>query len=208
MREPGSTVPETSIGQARLVSPMYVGRPCRQTHRRHRRSAVRKGDADRFMGSPTTGNYPVVVAKRSATPVRFDEGVGARLASFAAARAGLSRSAAANLLVDEGLRMAEHPGIVFRDGSSGRRAGLVGGPDVWEVIRAVKSARAAEPELAEGDVVSLVADNAGIPARLVILAVRYWASYPDEVEAQVAAAKTAESSAELAWQRQQDLLVG
>jgi len=148
------------------------------------------------------------VAKRSATPVRFDEGVGARLASFAAAHPGLSRSAAANLLVDEGLRMAEQPGVVFRDGPTGRRAGLVGGPDVWEVIRAVKSARAAESNLADDDLVGLVAENAGVPGRLVTIAVRYWASYPDEVEAQVAAADAAESSAEVAWQREQDLLVG
>jgi hypothetical protein len=156
----------------------------------------------------TTGDYHVVVAKKSATPVRFDEGVGARLASFAAAHPGLSRSAAANLLVDEGLRMAEHPGVVFRDGPTGRRAGLVGGPDVWEVIRAVKSARVAETGLTDDDVVRLVADNAGMPARLVSIAVRYWASYPDEVEDQVAAAEAAQSSAELAWQREHDLLVG
>jgi hypothetical protein len=37
-------------------------------------------------------------------------------------------------LVDEGVRMEEHLGIVFRDGPTGRRAGLAGGPDVWEVI--------------------------------------------------------------------------
>src|SRR6185437_9845048 len=31
-------------------------------------------------------------------------------------------------LVDEGIRMAEHPGVVFRDGPTGRRAGLAAGP--------------------------------------------------------------------------------
>ncbi len=30
--------------------------------------------------------------------------------------------------------MAEHPGIVFKDGPSGRRAGGGLGPDVWEVV--------------------------------------------------------------------------
>ena len=35
--------------------------------------------------------------------------------------------------------MAEHPGIVFRDGPTRRRAAVAGGPDVWEIIRAVKS---------------------------------------------------------------------
>jgi len=43
--------------------------------------------------------------------------------------------------------MKEHPGVVFREGPSGRRAVLIGGPDVWEVVRVVKSARAAEPGL-------------------------------------------------------------
>ena len=35
--------------------------------------------------------------------------------------------------------MDDHPGIVFRDGTAGRRAGLAGGPDVWEVIGALRS---------------------------------------------------------------------
>lgn len=34
--------------------------------------------------------------------------------------------------------MDEHPRIVFRDGPAGRRAGLVGGPDVWEVIDVIR----------------------------------------------------------------------
>ena len=145
--------------------------------------------------------------KRSATPVRFDGGVAERLAPFAAAH-GLSRSAAANLLVDEGLRVAEHPGIVFRDGPTGRRAGVVGGPDVWEIIRAVKSTRVTEPKLADDDLVSLVVDNSGLATRLVSTAIRYWAAFPDEVDAEVVAADKAESSAELAWRREHDLLVG
>src|ERR1700737_2084300 len=111
------------------------------------------------------------MTRRSPTPVRFDSEVASRLTSFVASHPGLSLSAAANLLVDEGLRMAEHPGVVFRDGPTGRRAGLVGGPDVWEVIRAVKSARAADSDLADGVLVGLVAENAGVPTRLVSIAI-------------------------------------
>lgn len=33
------------------------------------------------------------------------------------------------------MRLEHHPGIPFRDGASGRRAIVVGGPDVWEVVR-------------------------------------------------------------------------
>src|SRR5258705_4510767 len=37
-------------------------------------------------------------------------------------------------LIYEGLRARRHPLVGFRDGASGRRAALVGGPDVWEII--------------------------------------------------------------------------
>src|ERR1700722_8391319 len=46
----------------------------------------------------------------------------------------VSTSALAEELIEEGLRLRRHPLIVFRHGVSGRRAGLVDGPDVWEVI--------------------------------------------------------------------------
>src|SRR5450755_2620075 len=134
------------------------------------------------------------MSKRTATPVRFDVPVAERLSSFVAANPGMSLSSAANRLVDEALRMSEHPGIVFRPGPTGRRAGLVGGPDVWEVVRAVKSARAAEPGLAEDDLLGLVAENTGIPVRLARAAVRYWASYAAEIDAGIAAAEAAEEA--------------
>jgi hypothetical protein len=148
------------------------------------------------------------MSKRAATPVRFDTAVAERLSSFVAANPGMSLSSAANLLVDEALRMGEHPGIVFRPGPTGRRAGLVGGPDVWEVVRAVKSARAYESDLAEDDVLTLIAENTGIPVRLIRVAVRYWASYPDEIDAEIAAAEAADDAAEGAWRRERQLFAG
>jgi hypothetical protein len=148
------------------------------------------------------------MSKRSATPVRFDIPVADRLASFVAANPGMSLSSAANRLVDEALRTNEHPGVTFRPGPTGRRAGLAGGPDVWEVVRAVRSARAAEPDLAEDDLLALVASNTGVPLRLIRIAVGYWASYPDEIDAEIAAADTAEDAAERAWRRERQLLAG
>lgn len=156
----------------------------------------------------TRSDYNVVMVKRAATPVRFDMAVADRLSAFVVANPGMSLSSAANRLVDEALRMNEHPGIVFRPGPTGRRAGLVGGPDVWEVIRAVKSARAAEPGLAEDDLLALVAENTGIPVRLTRAAVRYWASYAEEIDAEIAAAEVAEAAAEDAWRRERQLLAG
>lgn len=156
----------------------------------------------------TRVDYNVVMKKRSPTPVRFDPSVADRLVSFVAANPGMSLSSAANRLVDEALRMSEHPGVVFRAGPTGRRAALAGGPDVWEVIRAVKSALAAEPGLRGDDLLGLVSDNTGIPVRLLSTAVRYWAAYPEEVDAEIAAADAAEEAAEQAWLRERQLLAG
>ena len=148
------------------------------------------------------------MSKRAATPVRFDPPVADRLSSFVAANPGLSLSSAANRLVDEALRMTEHPGIIFRPGPTGRRAGLSGGPDIWEVIRAIKSARAAEAGLHDDDLLSLVSGNTGVSPRLLSTAVRYWAAYPEEIDAEIAVADTAEEAAEQAWLRERELMAG
>ncbi|HEY3732365.1 MAG TPA: hypothetical protein VGL63_00440 [Streptosporangiaceae bacterium] len=148
------------------------------------------------------------MSKRAATPVRFDQAVADRLVSFIAANPGMSMSSAANRLVDEALRMTEHPGVIFRTGPTGRRAALASGPDVWEVIRAVKSAHTAEPELARDDLLALVSDNTGVATHVLDIAVRYWAAYPDEVDSEIAAADSAEEAAEQAWLRERRLLAG
>jgi hypothetical protein len=148
------------------------------------------------------------MAKKAPTPVRFDVIVSDRLAAFVSINHGLSLSSAANMLVDEGLRMHEHPGIVFRTGPAGRRAGLAWGPDIWEIVRAVRSARAAEPDLGEAELVALVSENTGVPVRHILVATGYWAAYPDETNAEIAAADAAEDSAEKAWRRERELLAG
>jgi hypothetical protein len=131
-----------------------------------------------------------------------------RLAVFVSINHGLSLSSAANLLVDEGLRMMEHPGVLFRPGPTGRRAGLAAGPDIWEVVRAVRSARTAEPGLSEDELLALVAGNTGVPVRSIRVATGYWAAYPDEIDAEISAADIAEENAEQAWRRERGLLAG
>ena len=54
--------------------------------------------------------------------IRFDTKLLERLRRRSQATPGSTPSGLAQRLVDEGLRMAEHPGIVFKDGPSGRRA--------------------------------------------------------------------------------------
>ena len=102
--------------------------------------------------------------------------------------------------------MEEHPGIVFRSGPSGRRAVLVGGPDVWEVVRDVKSARLADPKLKESHLLTLVADNTGVDRARMEEALAYWAAYPDEVDAMIAHADEIERALSAASTRTDALL--
>jgi hypothetical protein len=120
------------------------------------------------------------------TSIRFDDDVLERLASYAARHPGWTRSSIAARYVEEGLRMDEHPGVMFRDGPMGRRATLMAGPDVWEVVRDVMSARAAEPKLNELELLQLIEDNTGVHPSLVRTALDYWAAHRDEVEALIA----------------------
>ncbi len=53
-----------------------------------------------------------------------------------------------------------------------------------------------------------MSENTGVPARLTRTAIRYWSSYPDEIDAEIDAADNAESAAEDAWQRERRLLAG
>lgn len=142
----------------------------------------------------------------SPASVRFDSAVAARLARFVASHPGMSASAATNLLVDEALRCQEHPLIVFRDGPAGRRARLVGGPDVWEVARAMRSARVAEPDLGPAALVELVSETSGVAERLVRAATDYWAAFPDEIEGWVERAEAEAAECEQRWRREQYLL--
>ena len=59
------------------------------------------------------------MTKKPATPVRFDMMVADRLSAFVSINHGLSLSSAANMLVDEGLRMMEHPGRTLQAGAHG-----------------------------------------------------------------------------------------
>jgi len=142
----------------------------------------------------------------SPTSVRFEEPVTNRLAAYVARHPGATRSSVAARYVDEGLRMDEHPGILFREGPAGRRATVVGGPDVWEVVRAVKAARTAEPDLTDTELMALFEDNTGVPSRMIHIALSYWSAYPDEVEALVEHADRAEADGSAAAERARGLL--
>jgi len=138
--------------------------------------------------------------------IRFEPRTIERLATYAAQRPGVTSASAAARLVEEGLRMDAHPGILFRDGPAGRRAVLIGGPDVWEVIRAIRDARATEPELPDDEVLGLVERNTGVAITRIHIAIDYFGDLPDEIDARRAQANVAERDLELAHQRTSELL--
>lgn len=115
----------------------------------------------------------------ASTSYRLSGDLKRRLAARAAAE-GITETSLVVRTLDEGLRVAQYPGIVYRDGPSGRRAGLAGGPDVWEVILAIRHARG------PGDAkVARAAEEMEIPERLARLAVDYAAAHPDEIEERI-----------------------
>ena len=93
---------------------------------------------------------------------------------------GCSRSEAARTLIEEGLRMAKHPGIVFHPGPTGRRASLSDGPDVWELAYSFVQA----PLDTDEDAEALIFEIAGmmeLSYEQVRTALRYYLEYGDEI---------------------------
>jgi hypothetical protein len=117
------------------------------------------------------------------------------------ARTGLNRSRLAERYLDEGMRMEDHPGIVFRDGPVGRRAGLALGPDVWQVIVAIRS-----NELEGEAALASVAEWASLSLAQVRTAVRYYAEYPDDIDPWVRRNLEEADEDEERWRREQNAL--
>lgn len=112
----------------------------------------------------------------ASTSYRLDPSLKARLAEQAAAE-GTTETALVTRLLEQGLAAIAHPGIVFRPGPSGWRAGVAGGPDVDEVVRSVRAARSVGDEA-----VVETADSLGVDPRLVRVAIDYAAEHLDEIE--------------------------
>ncbi len=117
------------------------------------------------------------------------------------ARAGLNKSRLAERYIDEGMRVDEHPGIVFRDGPAGRRPGLAAGPDVWEVIGVLRGA----PKHGEAAITHAAA-YLNLPPTGVRAAVSYYAAYPAEIDEWIARNDADAEAAEALWRREQAAL--
>lgn len=133
--------------------------------------------------------------------IRFDESLLDRLRRRAKSVPGSTPSGLAQMLIDEGLRMAEHPGVAFRDGPSGRRASIASGPDIWEIIKYLKEIDERGPAA-----LSAAAADMSLALSQVQLAVDYYLTFPNEINDEIAAADEASRAAEQGWRTRQRLL--
>jgi len=111
-----------------------------------------------------------------------------------AAARGATKTALAERYLAEAVAVAQHPGIVFRDGAAGRRAGVVGGPDVWEVIETFQDAGAGA---------AAAARYLELPVGLVQAAIGYYADNRAEIDGWIAHNAAVAGQAEAAWRRRQ-----
>ncbi len=145
-----------------------------------------------------TSDYSVVVAVVS---IRFADAEHHERLKEAARRRGVAVSSLAEQLIEEGLRMATHPQVVFRDGPAGRRPVMIGGPEVVEVVGVVVGGDVPVDERRDR-----AAEMLGISPAVVDAALAYYAEFTDEVDADLAARVAAADEAEAAWRRQRELL--
>lgn len=114
------------------------------------------------------------------TSLRLPEPVKDRL-DRRAARSHENASSLAVRLIDEGLRMDEHPGVAFHDSPThGRVACLANGPDIAEVIDVLTGLEA------QGD--DRIVETAtwfGIHPARVRVAMGYYTAFSEEIDRQI-----------------------
>lgn len=112
----------------------------------------------------------------ASTSYRLDPAL-KRLLSERATVERVTETALVARLLEEGLKTDSHPGVVYRDGATGRRAALALGPDVWEVIIATRHARGTEEAKLRDAAMQLDLSEAEVR-----LAVDFAAAYPAEID--------------------------
>ena len=98
---------------------------------------------------------------------------------------------------EEGVRAQQVPGIQFRDGPTGRRAGVAGSLDVWEIIDAVRQVNSTDPEV--------LASALDLPVRVLLIALDYYSRFPEEIDEWIADNEEEAERAHEAWLRKQAL---
>jgi len=110
---------------------------------------------------------------------------------------GRSQTDLAERYLEEGLRLDEHPLIVFRDGAAGRRPGLAGSRlDVWQTVETVRQTGSVEEAAAYLE----------LPVEKVQAAMRYYVEYTDEIDDWISRAQALAEREQAGWRRQQELV--
>ena len=91
----------------------------------------------------------------------------------------------------------------FRDGASGRRAGLIGGPDVWEVVGGLVGG-----DVPPGDRIARAAEHLGLSHQQIDAVLDYYADFTTEIDEEIADNVAAADQLKAAWRRRQGLLAG
>lgn len=106
--------------------------------------------------------------------LRIPDELASRVAERAERWVAANDSEVYRRVIEEWVRLQEHTGIRFVDGPAGRRAALVGGPDVWEAIAIARAFEFDEERLA--------AAYPWLTPEALEAARRYHAAYPDEID--------------------------
>lgn len=131
-----------------------------------------------------------------ATSYRLDPDVKSRLERQAAAE-GTTERALLERLVSEGLDTVHHPGVVYRDGPTGRRAALAVGSDIWEIASALRFTKGSAEKR-----VAALAEQFDLHPRHIRVAIDFAATHRADIDAQIAANDAAaEQARQLAAQR-------
>ncbi len=140
------------------------------------------------------------MSRSRATSYRLDPAVKTRLEEQSAAE-GITERALLERLVSEGLDTVRHPGIVYRDGPTGRRAALAVGPDVGEVASALRFTTGTDERR-----VAALAEQFGLHPQHIRTAVDFAATHRQDIDAQVAANDAAAEEARRLAERRTALM--
>ncbi len=142
--------------------------------------------------SGSTAPRPFSIRMSERTLARLDAG---------SRRRGEPKARTAERLIDEGLRMEDHPGIVFRDGPAGRRAALAGGSDVWEIIETLQGTG-----LTGEQAIAATAEWGSLSPAHVRVAGRYYGDFREEIEERILLNRTEAERQRAGWQRAREAL--
>ena len=113
------------------------------------------------------------------TSVRISDMARSRIAARAASD-GVSASALLDQLIVEGIDQIDYPGVIFRGPAHDRRAALIDGPDVWEIV-----AKLQELDGPDEHRIAVLSEESDLDARLIRFALDYAADHAQEIRDQI-----------------------